>query len=116
MPLLRLAGRIAALLVAIPAYYVAYLLLTDAVAVGGVTAVGAAALVVALGATYIALIPDGLGARTIGVSFGGLLAVAAIVVLSTPLLSLTPFVGLAVGAVGLVLLFAGASVADARAV
>ncbi|MFC6827149.1 hypothetical protein [Halopelagius fulvigenes] len=116
MPLLRFAGRIAALLAAIPAYYVAYLLLTETVAVGAVTAVGAASLVVALGATYVALIPDGLGARTIGVSFGGLLAVVAIVVLSTPLLALTPLAGLAVGAVALVLLFAGASVADAHAV
>lgn len=116
MSLLRLAGRIAALLAAIPAYYVAYILFTETVAADDVAAIGAASLVVAFGATYVALIPDGLGARTIGVSLGGLLAVVAILVLSTPLLALTPLAGLAVGAVALVLLFAGASVSDAHAV
>lgn len=112
MSIIRLVGRIAALLAAVPAYYVAYLLLAETVPVGVFLAVGAASLVVALGATYVALAPDGLGARAVGVSFGGLLLVVAIVALSTPLFA--QLVGLGVGAVGLVLLFAGASVTDAH--
>lgn len=118
MPLLRLAGRIAALAAAVPAYYVAYLLLAETVPTDASLAVGGASLVVALGATYVAVAPDGLGARTIGVSFGGLLLVAAVLALVTPLFTTLTRLGLGVGvgAVGLVLLFAGASVADARAV
>lgn len=125
MSTLRLAGRIAALVVAVPAYYLAYLLLLETSPVGVVPTVdvffpvsvfvvgGVASLVVALGATYVALAPAGLGARTVGISLGGLLLIVAIVALSTPLFA--SFLGLVVGAVGLLILFAGASVADARA-
>lgn len=118
MSTLRLAGRIAALAAAVPAYYVAYLLLAETVPADAVLAAGGASLVIALGATYVALVPDGLGARTVGVSFGGLLLVVAVVTLAAPLFTtLTRFgLGLGVGAVGLVLLFAGASVAETHAV
>jgi hypothetical protein len=127
MSLLRLAGRVAALLVALPCYFLAYLsLLSPFPGPGGVRGidflvagveqlalafvVGTAALFVALGATYVGVVAGGPGARALGVSLGTLLLVVAIVFLAT---LFNPAVGLSVGVVGLVLLFAGASVGDA---